>query len=65
MIFWNVSIVTVLILAMIKLIRVLGVRSVEGYPTESLSQVDILEKEWQFEFSKTSQKVAWLPWQHT
>ena len=37
----------------------------EGYPTESFSQVEILEKQWRFEFSKISQKVAWLPWQHT
>ena len=35
----------------------------EGYPTESFSQVEILEK-WRIKFSKISQKVAWLPWQH-
>ena len=56
--FWNVSIVTVLILALIKLFRVLGCQSIEGYPAESFSQVEILEKLWRFEFSKISRKVA-------
>ena len=41
------------------------VQSIEGYPTESFSQVEILEKQRRFEFSKLSQKVVWLPWQHT
>ena len=41
------------------------VQSIESYPTESFSQAEILEKQWRFEFSKISQKIAWLPWQHT
>ena len=65
MIFWNVSIVTVLILAMIKLLTVLGCPKHKGYPTDSFSQVEILEKQWRLKFSKTSRKVAWLQWQHT
>ena len=44
MIFWNVSIVTVLVLAMIKLLRVYDIQSIEGYPTESFSQVEMLKK---------------------
>ena len=63
-IFWNVSIGTDLILALIELIILFGVQSIESYSTESFSQAEILEKQWKFEFSKISQKVAWLPWQH-
>ena len=42
------------------------VQSIEkGYPTESFSQLEILEKQLRFKFSKLSQKVVWLPWQQT
>ena len=50
-IFWNVSIVTVLILALMELFEYYDVQSTEAYPTESFSQVKILEKEWRFKFS--------------
>ena len=32
---------------------------------EHFFQVEILEKQWRFECSNLSRKVAWLPWQHT
>ena len=58
MIFWKVSIVKVLILAIcLNLLEYYDVKSIEAYPTESFSQVEILEKELQFEFSKISQKL--------
>ena len=41
------------------------VQRIEGYRTGSFSQMEILEKQWRFEFSKLSRKVVWLPWQHT
>ena len=63
--FWNLSIVTVLLLALINFLEYYDVQSLEGYPTESFSQAGILEKQWRLEFSKLYQKVAWLPWQHT
>ena len=65
MLFWNVPTVTVLILALIKRLDCFVVQSIEGYPTESFSQVEIHEKQGRFDFSKLSQKVVWLPWQHT
>ena len=66
MIFLNVSIVTVQILTLIELfLEFYDVQSLEGYPTESFSQVEIIKKQWRFGFSELSQKVAWLPWQHT
>ena len=43
MIFCNVSIVTVLILAMIELLEYYDVGSIKGYPTESFSQVERIE----------------------
>ena len=58
MIFWKVSIVKVLILAIcLNFLEYYDVKSIEAYPTESFSQVEILEKELQFEFSKISQKL--------
>ena len=62
--FWNVSIVTVRILAL-NFLEHCDVQSIEGYPTERFFKVEMLEKPWRFEFSKLSQKVARLPWQHT
>ena len=56
---------TALILVLLKFLEYYDVQSIKGYPTESFSHVEILEKQWRFEFSKLSQKVAWLPWQHT
>ena len=44
MIFWNVSIVIVSILALINFLEYYDIQSIEGYPTESFSQVEILEK---------------------
>ena len=62
MIFWNLSIVTVQILTLIELfLEFYDVQSLEGYPTESFSQVEIPEKQWRFEFSRLSRKVVWLP----
>ena len=52
---WNVSIVTVLILALIELINLLDyfdVQSIESYLTESFSQAEILEKQSRFDFQK-------------
>ena len=64
-IFWNVSIVTDLILDLIALIRLLRCPKHRKLSHRSFSQAEILEKQWRFEFSKISQKVAWLPWQRT
>ena len=33
------------------------VRSIEGYPTESFSQVEIPETQWRFEFSKKAKRL--------
>ena len=50
-----------LILVLIKLFEYYDVQSIEGYPTESFSQVETMEIR-AFELSR---KVVWLPWQHT
>ena len=62
MIFWNVSIVTGLIIALIELVDYYDDQSIESYPTESFSQEEILEKQLIFEFSKLSRKVVRADW---
>ena len=54
--FWNVSIVTVLILAVIKLLRILGCPKHRKLFHRKFLSGGILEKQWRFEFSKISQK---------
>ena len=62
---WNVSIVTVLILALIQLLRVLWCPKHRRFFHRKFLSGGILEKQWRFEFSKLNRKVLFLPWQHT
>ena len=56
---------TDLILAVIELIRLFRCPKHRKLSHRKFLSGEILEKQSRFEFSKISQKVARLPWQHT
>ena len=62
---WNLSTAALLMLGSLNFLEYYYIQSIEGYPAESFSQVEILEKQLRFEFSKWCQKVVWLPLQHS